>query len=71
MERLSCDLDTEALLTKLDILLLMLMKEYLKTTVDEAYDDGKHADGAEVDENFIVIKVDKEVEGVVFLFCIC
>jgi hypothetical protein len=40
----------------------MPMKEDLKTTVDEACDDGKHADGEEVDENFIVIKVDKEVD---------
>jgi hypothetical protein len=34
----------------------MLMKEDLKTTADEACDDGKHTDGEETDGNFIVIK---------------
>jgi hypothetical protein len=62
MERLSFDLDLEALLARSEMLLPMPMKEDLKTTVDEACDDGKHADGEEVDENFIVIKVDKEVD---------
>jgi hypothetical protein len=44
------------------------MKEDLKTTTDEAYDDGKHADGEEADENFIVIKADKEVDRCCFPF---
>jgi len=48
--------------------LLMLMKEDLKTTADEAYDDGEHADGVEADESFIVIKVDKEVDRCHFPF---
>jgi hypothetical protein len=38
------------------------MKEDLKTTADEACDGGKRADGEEVDENFIIIKADKEVD---------
>jgi hypothetical protein len=46
----------------------MPMKEDLKTTVDEAYDDGKHADGEEADENFIIIKTDKEVDRCCFPF---
>jgi hypothetical protein len=62
MKRLSFDLDSEALLARSEMLLLMPMKEDLKTTADEACDDGKHADGEEVDENFIVIKADKEVD---------
>jgi hypothetical protein len=62
MERLSFNLDSEALLARSEMLLLMPMKEDLKTTVDEACDDGKHADGEEVDKNFIVIKADKEVD---------
>jgi hypothetical protein len=48
--------------------LQMPMKEDLKTTADEAYDDRKHADGEEADENFIVIKADKEVDGCCFPF---
>jgi len=48
--------------------LLMPMKEDLKTTADEAYDDGKHADGAGADENFIVIKADEEVNRCCFPF---
>jgi hypothetical protein len=62
MERLSFDLDSEVLLARSEILLPMPMKEDLKTTIDEACDDGKHADGEEVDENFIVIKANKEVD---------
>jgi hypothetical protein len=50
------------------MLLPMLMKEDLKTTADEACDDGKHADGEETDENFIVIKADKEVDRCCFPF---
>jgi hypothetical protein len=50
MERVSFDLDSEALLAR-SMLLPMSMKEDLKTTADEACDDGKHADGEEVDEN--------------------
>ena len=63
----------------------MLMKEDLKTTTNEAYDDtlpmpmrrdlkttayddGKHADGAEADENFIVIKADMEEDRCCFPF---
>jgi hypothetical protein len=68
MERLSFDLDLEALLTRSEMLLPMLMKEDLKTTADEACDDGKHADGEETDENFIVIKADKEVDMCYFPF---
>jgi hypothetical protein len=56
------DLDLEALLIRLEMLLPMLMKEDLKTTADEACDNRKHADGEEVDENFIVIEADKEVD---------
>jgi hypothetical protein len=68
MEKLSFDLDLEALLTRSEMLLPMLMKEDLKTTVDEAFDDRKHADGEETDENFIVIKADKEVDRCCFPF---
>ena len=68
MERLSFDLDSEALLTRSEMSLPMSMKEDLKTTADEAYDDGKHADGAEADESFIVIKADKEVDRCRFPF---
>jgi hypothetical protein len=39
MGRLSFDLNSEALLTRLETLLPMLMREDLKTTADEAYDD--------------------------------
>ena len=46
----------------------MSMKENLKTAVDEAYDDGEHADGAEADGSFIVIKTDKEVDRCRFPF---
>jgi hypothetical protein len=59
MERLSFDLDLEALMTRSEMLLPMPMKKDLNTTTDEACDDGKHADGVEADENFIVIKADK------------
>ena len=34
----------------------------LKTSVDEACDNRKHADGAEADGCFIVIKADKEID---------
>jgi hypothetical protein len=40
----------------------MPMNEDLKTTADEACDDGKHADREEINENFIVIEVDREVD---------
>jgi hypothetical protein len=56
------DLDSEALLARSDMLLPMPMKEDLRTAADEACDDGKHTDREEVDENFIVIKVDREVD---------
>jgi hypothetical protein len=62
MGRLSFDLDSEALLARSEMLLPMSMKEDLKTTADEACDDGEHADGEEVDEIFIVIKADREVD---------
>jgi hypothetical protein len=62
MERLSFDLDSEALLARSEILLPMPMKEDLKTTADETCDYGKHADGEEVDENIIVTKADKEID---------
>jgi hypothetical protein len=62
MKRLSFDLDSEALLARSKMLLPMPMKKDLKTTADETFDDGKHADGEEVDENFIVIKADKELD---------
>jgi hypothetical protein len=68
MERLSFDLDSEALLIRSEMLLPMLMKGDLKTTTDEACNDGKHANGEETDENFIVIKADKEVDRCCFLF---
>jgi hypothetical protein len=45
-----------------DDTLSMSMKEDMKTTTGEAYDDGKHADGAEVDEDFILIKADMKVD---------
>jgi hypothetical protein len=50
------------------MLLPMLMKEDLKTTADEACDDGKHADGEETDRNFIVIKAYKEIDRCYFSF---
>jgi hypothetical protein len=56
------DLDSEALLVRSEMLLPMPMKKDLKTTADEACDDRKHADGEEVDENFIVIEADREVD---------
>jgi hypothetical protein len=56
------DLDSEALLIRSEVLLPMLMKEGLKTVADETCDDGKHADGEEVDGNFIVTKTDREVD---------
>jgi hypothetical protein len=56
------ELNSEALLARSKMLLSMPMKKDLKTTADEACDDGKHADGEEVDENFILIKADKEVD---------
>jgi hypothetical protein len=56
------DLDSEALLIRLEMLLMMPMKEDLKTTADEACDNKKHVDGEEVDENFIVIEADREVD---------
>jgi hypothetical protein len=68
MERLLFDLDLEALLTRSEMLLLMPIKEDLKTTADEACDDEKHADGEEANENFIVIMADKEVDRCCFPF---
>jgi len=68
METLSFDLGSRALLIRSKVLLLMPMDGDLKTTADEAYDDGKRADGAEVDESFIVIKVDREVDRCHFPF---
>jgi hypothetical protein len=68
MEMLLFDLDSEALLIRSEMLLPMLMKEDLKTTVDEACDDGKHADGEETNGNFIVIKAYKEVDRCYFPF---
>jgi hypothetical protein len=56
------DLDSEALLMRLEMLLPMPIKGGLKTAADETCDDRKHADGEEVDGNFIVIKADKEVD---------
>jgi hypothetical protein len=56
------DLDSEMLLVRSEMLLLMPVKEGLKTTADEACDDGNHADGEEVDKNFIVIEADREVD---------
>jgi hypothetical protein len=56
------DLDSEALLARSEMLLPMPMKEDLRTAADEACDDGKHADGEEVDGNFIIIKADREVD---------
>jgi len=44
------------------------MEENLKTTVDEAYDDGKRANGAEANESFIVIKVEREEDRCHFPF---
>jgi hypothetical protein len=38
------DLDSEALLVRLEMLLLMPIKEDLKTAANGAYDDRKHAD---------------------------
>jgi hypothetical protein len=56
------DLDSEALLVRSEMLLPMSIKEDLKTTADEACDDGKHVDGEEIDEYFIVIEADREVD---------
>ena len=47
----------------------MLMKEDVKTTADEAYDDRKHADGG-ADEGFILIKPDMKVDRCCFPFSI-
>jgi hypothetical protein len=58
MERLSFDLDSEALLTRSEMLLPILMKD----------DDGKHADREETDGNFIVIKAYKVVDRCYFPF---
>jgi hypothetical protein len=68
MKRLSFDLDLEASLIRSEMLLPMLMKEDLKTTTDEACDDGKHADGEDTDGNFIVIKAYKEINRCYFPF---
>jgi hypothetical protein len=70
MERLLFNLDSEALLTRSEISLPMSMKEDLKTSADEAYDDKKYADGMEAVESFIVIKADKEVDRCRFPFSI-
>jgi hypothetical protein len=56
------DLDLEALLIRLEMLLPMSMKEDLKTAADGVYDNRKHADGEEVNENFIVIEADREID---------
>jgi hypothetical protein len=56
------DLDSEALLIRLEMLLPMPMKEDLKTAADGVCDNKKHADGEEVDENFIVIKADRGID---------
>ena len=68
MERLSFDLGSRALLIRSEMSLSMPMEEHLETTTDEAYDDGERADGAEADESFIIIKVDKEVDRCHFPF---
>jgi hypothetical protein len=47
---------------RLEMLLPMPIKGGLKTATDETCDDRKHADGEEVDGNFIIIKVDREVD---------
>jgi len=59
MEMLSFDLGSRALLIR---------SEILKTTADETYDDEKRADGAEADESFIIIKVDREIDRCHFPF---
>jgi hypothetical protein len=46
------DLDSEAL----------PMKEDLKTAADGACDNKKRTDGEEVNENFIVIEADREID---------
>jgi hypothetical protein len=46
----------------------MLMKKDMETTAGEAYDDRKHADGAEADEDFIVTKADVKVDRCCFPF---
>jgi hypothetical protein len=46
----------------------MPMNGDLKTTADEVCDDGKHADGEEIDENFIVIEADRKVDRCWFPF---
>ena len=51
-----------------DDALPMSMKEDLKITAHEDYDGRKHADGAEADENFIVIKADTKVDRCCFPF---
>jgi hypothetical protein len=56
---------------RLEMLLPMPIKGGLKTAADETCDDGKHADGEEVDGNFIVIKTDGEIDRCYFLFYIC
>jgi len=51
-----------------DDTLPMSMRGDLKTTADEAYDDRKYADAAEADKDFIVIRVDTEVDRCCFPF---
>jgi hypothetical protein len=46
------DLDSEAL----------PMKEDLKTAANGACDNRKRADGEEIDENFIVIEANREID---------
>jgi len=53
-----------------DDTLPMSMKEDMKTTDSEAYDDRKHVDGAGADEDFIVIKADTKGDRCCFLFSI-
>jgi chaperone required for assembly of F1-ATPase len=64
------DLDLEALLIRLEMLLpmepvmtgSMPMKEDVKTATDGACDNRKHADGEEVHEDFIIIEADREID---------
>jgi len=50
--------------------LLMLMKEGMKTAPNEVCNNREHADGAEVDGDFIVIEADTRIDRCYFLFSI-
>ena len=48
--------------------LLMLMKEGMKTAANEVYNKREHADGAEVDGDFIIIEANMRIDRCYFLY---